>query len=281
MRPMPAARALHVFDCGTFRVPAFLLFGPPASGSLTMPILAFAIELEDRSFVLVDAGIEPARWSRLRALALRGVSVLARGRSEPGRGHAGRLAALGIEASRVRAVVMTHLDYDHTGGLPGLAARPVYVAREEWAYARAPALRDRLLRNHVGDYAALSALREVAFDGAREGGLAAFEVPEAEGAAAMVSLPGHTPGHAGVLVRLAGGRRVLLCGDAAYAVEHVAAARPLGPLVRLFAHDWRAARRTVEDLRRFARAEPGLRVIPSHDPATGALCAAAPRCVEA
>jgi len=38
----------------------------------------------------------------------------------------------------------------------------------------------------------------------------------------MVSLPGHTPGHAGMLV----GRRVLLAGDAGHTVSEFAAEAP-------------------------------------------------------
>jgi glyoxylase-like metal-dependent hydrolase (beta-lactamase superfamily II) len=276
---MAGARALHVFHTGFFHAPRRLFTGE--RGFAAMPVLAFAIELADGSFVLVDAGVDSTRRGRLRALRSKVLRTLSGAVEQPDWSHSRRLASLGIAPERVRALAMTHLDYDHTGGLPHLAPGvPVYVSRAEWRPER-PTPFDRLRRTPA-DFAALRHVREVEFerDGVLPGGVGARALPEAAGAATLVSLAGHSAGHAGVLVALASGRRVLLAGDACYFGEQVTARRPLGALARFFARDVAAALRTLEDLRRWADADPALRVIPSHDPAVGALCAERPLRIE-
>jgi glyoxylase-like metal-dependent hydrolase (beta-lactamase superfamily II) len=268
------ARTVHALNTGYFSIPAKLMIAG-APGSLRMPYLFFAVELEDGGFVVVDGGVGHERSSVGTAL----LAWISRGHTPAEWSFARRLEAIGAQPARVRAALVTHLDNDHTVGLPALAERPVYVHRPEWRAAHAKSLFDRItdrqpLRN-------LDVLRDVReFDCKRAADLAfvegAFDVPEADGAVTAVSLPGHTTGHVGVLVRLEGGGRVLLAGDTCYDVAHIAERRPVGLFPRRVAVDLAAAERSLEALRRWHEAEPELRMVPSHDPATGRLCEAGP-----
>jgi glyoxylase-like metal-dependent hydrolase (beta-lactamase superfamily II) len=269
------ARSIIAFHTGLFAVPRGLILGGDPSVSLgtslglgafqmvMLPVLCFAIEVED-GWVLVDAGlVAPGRLARF----------------EPAWAYSRRLEAIGIGRDRVRAAIVTHLDYDHTGGLRHLAPVTVYMSAAEWRRGVAPPLADTITRRLVpADYLGLQRVREVALPAApREPWIdGIFEVPEARGAAAMVSLPGHTAGHAGVLVRLREGRRVLLCGDACYCAEQLTAGARPGLLARAVAHDRARAERTIAAIRRWRAADPELRVVASHDPSTGSLCVAGP-----
>lgn len=284
---MPAAaRSIIAFHTGTITVRRGLLVG--GEGALaalepcTMPILCFAVELgQGDGWVLVESGLEDASPF---AGGLRGAAgaLLARARFEPAWALSRRLADAGIARERIRAVVLTHLDFDHTGGLRGLADRPVYVSRAEWRHGLAPPLLDRIQRRQrPADFRGLQRVQEVDFvpDRALPFAAGARDLPEAAGAMTLVSLPGHAAGHMGALVRLEGGERTLLCGDACYAAEHVIDRRPFGPMPRLFACDLAAAERTLDALRRWKAAEPDLRVVPTHDPWTGAVCAHGPAAI--
>lgn len=257
---------------------------PVSAGFTAIPVLCFAIELAQGSWILVDAGVDPladggAAGGPAPSPLLRRAAELGFFRFKPSWRHAERIREMGIERRAIRAVVLTHLDYDHTAGLRDLKDVPVRVSAEEWAYAARPGRFERWVgRQRSADLAGLERAEPLPL--ARDRALprvpGAAAVPEGEGAVSLVALPGHTPGHSGVLIRLQGGARLLLCGDSVITVEQVTRGRPLGLFSRSFATDLLQAERTVEELCRWSDVEPSLRIAPSHDPALGALCAGGP-----
>ncbi len=229
-----------------------------------MPILAFALDTT-HGWYLVDAGM-PALPS-LRPFERLGVttrreawSVLA------------WLKRLGCAPDAVRGVFMTHLDFDHTGALPQLKSVPLTVTEMEYREAFQPTRRIRGRGRY--DLAAICAARNVRLvesphvDASagwpQRGGVDLF----GDGTLLLVSLPGHTAGHAGFLVTLETGRRLLLCGDALQTTEQLDGAG-LGLLAHLFAHDIRQMRQTAARLQRLHKEDPDLLIVPSHDPAVG------------
>jgi glyoxylase-like metal-dependent hydrolase (beta-lactamase superfamily II) len=282
---MTPAVAIHALHCGSITLPRSSMVGglpcdlKTALASVRFPLLAFAIELADRSYVLVDTAIDREQSTGLGWWRTALFDLASRMHTLPEWGFCRRMTALGIEPARVRCVLMTHFDYDHTGGLSFASDLPVHVSRAEWGAAQSPSLRDRITRRYApSDYAGLKNVTEVEFvkDPAHPYVEGIAEIACSDGAVAMVSLPGHTIGHAGVLVRLEGGKRTLLCGDVCYLAEHVSEDLPLGYFPRAVAYDFGAVERSLDGLRRWKKAEPALRVVPSHDPATGALCAERP-----
>jgi glyoxylase-like metal-dependent hydrolase (beta-lactamase superfamily II) len=281
---MTTVERVIAFSTGSFWVPRGLMLGgePFLGGAVPVryPFLCFAVALSGGGWVLVDAGLD-AGHAPTGIIRERLFSLIAGSEAPPEARFSARLRSLGIERADVRAAVLTHLDFDHTGGLPEIAGVPVYVDPDEWREARAPALRERLTgRQDLAPFAATLARREPAY--ARRDGVplagGAFDVPEAGGALAVVPLPGHTPGHCGVLVTLEEGgpgrppRRLLLCGDACIHAEHVTDRAPPGALMRGFAMDAPRLLTTLDALRRWRAEEPSLRVVPSHDPTVGARC---------
>ncbi len=272
----PAVRSVHAISCGSLLLPRGLVVGgeglAAAASPLRLPTLSFAIELADGGWIAVDAGLRPER-PRLPLLGARSVVE--------------QLRALGASGERLRAVVLTHLEVTERALRARKPASPASTTRAtcpSWPRAGPCTSRATSGRTRCASRSSTSSsdagrppttrgssAREVLFDEAGEAPL-----PEAAGAAALVALPGHTPGHMGVLGRLASGGRLLLCGDACYAAEQIARAAPLGPFARLAMTDGPRARATLEGLRRRLRDEPGLAIVPSHDPATGAHCSGGP-----
>jgi glyoxylase-like metal-dependent hydrolase (beta-lactamase superfamily II) len=126
-----------------------------------------------------------------------------------------QVEALGWRASDVRHIVLTHLDFDHAGGLDDFPGATVHVMRGERDYAALQKTwldRQRFRPQQWSTqpnwqaYEALSGERWYGFDCVRElQGLPPDIL--------FVPLPGHTFGHAGVAVRR-GGDWLLMAGDA-------------------------------------------------------------------
>jgi N-acyl homoserine lactone hydrolase len=103
------------------------------------------------------------------------------------------LAAAGTRPEDIRLVVNCHLHFDHCGGNPGLAGRPIFTQRAELAAARTTA--DYTLPELVD----APGLRYEELDG------------EAEVLPGVLVLPtpGHTAGHQSVVVRRSDGTVVI------------------------------------------------------------------------
>lgn len=126
-----------------------------------------------------------------------------------------QIERLGFEAGDVRHIVLTHLDFDHAGGLDDFPHARVHLMRRESESALAQQTwldRQRYRpqqwqrRTNWSVYEATGGDSWYGFECVRDvSGLP----PEV----LLVPLPGHTLGHAGVAIRSAG-RWLLLAGDA-------------------------------------------------------------------
>jgi glyoxylase-like metal-dependent hydrolase (beta-lactamase superfamily II) len=144
-----------------------------------------------------------------------------------------QMRADGLDLAAVRWVVLSHLHTDHVGSVGAFAGSRVLVARTEWN--RAQGL-DGRLRGYLPErWPAGLEPWLVDFDGPAVAPFPGSHDVAGDGRLLMVPLPGHTAGHAGLLVE----RRVLLAGDAD---------RPPGGFTALLAHDPGAAELAAQSL---------------------------------
>ncbi len=184
-----------------------------------MPINAFLVEHPQRR-VLVDTGESPDRppghfgcgstgqerfYRTYLRIAVPAEAALPR-----------RLTEYGVDPADVDVVALTHLHSDHTGNLAAFrGARVVVGARENQPYRGATTCR-------------LPAHTEVArWPDGPAAGFARTGALTDDGAVRTIPLPGHTPGHQGLLV-LGPDGPVVIGGDAAFDLEQVRDGPPPG-----------------------------------------------------
>lgn len=248
---------IHHLDCGTMDSPG-------------APMVCHVLVVEtDAGLVLVDTGYglfdcaDPARRLGAFRHVLRPVLRVEQTAVR-------QIEALGYARDDVRHIVTTHFDLDHIGGLADFPEATVHVTSAEIDGAvRAPSRSERR-RFRAAQWAHDPHLVEYAPRGESWRGFDA--VRELDGVApgiALIFLPGHTRGHAGVAVD-AGDRWILHCGDAFYTRGTLDGHTPIPTLLtwseRLVAFDRTRLRANQERLAElWRRAEPDLFIVSAHD----------------
>jgi len=115
-----------------------------------------------------------------------------------------RLATLGLHPEQIRHAAVSHLHYDHSGGVGELPNAAIYIQEDELRFAHYPPVyqRDIYLKWTYDDVANWKALR---------GNYDVFN----DGTVLLFPTPGHTPGHQSMLVRT-DSHALILAGDAIY-----------------------------------------------------------------
>lgn len=187
--------------CGQFHSPGA---GMGMTGErVSVPIPFYVLEHPD-GVALFDCGLPAAMCDRsesyLKALQTQDLDVTL----TPEETLTSHLQRLDIDPDKVRFVVLSHLHFDHAGGLRELPNATVVVQRREWEAGF-----DREASQHYG-------LRKRYFDLGHavelvDGGYDLF----GDGSAVCIPSFGHTPGHQSLRVRGGQGDHILV-GDACY-----------------------------------------------------------------
>ncbi|HZO97134.1 MAG TPA: N-acyl homoserine lactonase family protein [Gaiellaceae bacterium] len=236
---------LHVLDTGLIESSDFALWSPNAAPGerRAMSVRSYLI-VHPRGIVLWDTGIDDA------------IAELADGRRVADsivfrvpRTLRGQLAAVGVAPEDVDYLGLSHLHVDHVGNAALFPAATVLLQRAEHDAGFGPHPERFTLDPEW--YAALDRDRIETVEGDHD----LF----GDGALVLRALPGHTPGHQGLLVRLRESGPILLAGDIAYTARDYAEAA-----VRRGNVDREESRRSIETARRIER-ELGATVWLHHD----------------
>jgi len=258
---------VHHLDCGTLCPLGGKALLRDASSLVCHCLL---VELPN-SLMLVDTGLgtrDIADARRLGAI-FRG---LVRPRLDLEESAIHRVRELGFEPEDVRDIVLTHLDLDHAGGMSDFPWARVHLFADEWQSAQAPQLRERS-RYRAVHWEHGPERCEYVPDGEPFFGLArARELDGLPPEVQLISLPGHSRGHAGVALETNDGL-LMHCGDAYFHHAEVDASseRPrapaaLGMFQNVTAHD-NAMRKATQAQLRAAITQAGgtLRTTCAHD----------------
>lgn len=164
------------------------------------------------------------------------------------------LAPLGVTPDAIRDVIVTHLHYDHAGGLHLFPNATLHLQTAEMVYATGPCMGHETLRSPFSAGHVCEAVRRL------YAGQVQFHDGDAQVADGVTihRIGGHSRGLQAVRVRTAAGWLVL-ASDAAHFYENFQAKKPFPIVVDL--QDMLDGFATLERL----ASAPGL-IIPGHDP---------------
>jgi len=225
-----------------------------------------AIESGD-GLVLVDTGfgLEDARDPRRL-----GLETLMGARPKVETTALRQLESLGFKATDVRQIVTTHLDPDHTGGLPDFPQAEVHVLSTELDAALSPNFKDKLRYRNVHWKHGPRWVRHDTGGDDWFGFESVRILPGSEAEIVLIPLFGHSLGHSGVALKASDGW-LLHCGDAYFNHGEVETPPSCPPGLRFFqnlnAADSRARKANRERLRELAaRHGDEVTFVCSHDP---------------
>jgi N-acyl homoserine lactone hydrolase len=182
------------------------IFDPWASDcaeNVFLPYRFYAVQHE-ADLVLIDCGAHPSLAAD-PAQRLGGQVEFSNVAVAPGDDVVSKLTAAGLDPAAVSHVILTHLHYDHCGGLELLPRSEVHVQRDELSFAEDPPV-----------YQALSYIR------ADWAGVTRWNLHDGrhdlfgDGSVVLVPTPGHSRGHQSVELAFPGEPTLILVGDAAF-----------------------------------------------------------------
>ncbi len=278
----PAIKSVHVFSTGVGEQHKEHRYGSPfprllwaltSQSWIKIPINAFVIEHRD-GLVLFDTGLDPAIKSdpnyinsAIGRFLLRRIFRLHIG---PDERLGNKLEAMGFAAADVRKAVISHLHFDHVGGIADIPQADLLVSKDEWAQLSAPhPEREWILREHIEIPGAQ--WRPIEFAPSNDPLFASFGGSYdvmGDGSMVLLPTPGHTPGSMSMLVRTGDAPPLLLVGDLTYQADLLMKDQVPGTgEAKLLRSSFAKVRTLKEQL-------PDLIILASHDPATAEILAA-------
>ena len=157
-----------------------------------------------------------------------------------------QLAEIGVKPEQIKRVGVSHAHSDHFGQAARFPLATLTIGREDWATIKASSEDAALVRPWIEKKAPVQQI---------DGDTDVF----GDGRVIIVDTPGHTAGHASLLVHLASGP-VLLTGDAVHFRGQLATGRASGNSI-----DKVAGARSIQRMLRIEREVPA-KIVVQHDP---------------
>lgn len=258
---------VHHLHCGSMRPICAPLFGQKG---IKANIVCHCLLIEtDQGLVLVDSGLGTQDYLHPHTRLGHFIPKLSGIQYDLDLTAISQIQQLGFQASDVKHILISHLDFDHAGGISDFPNACVHVHATEFNatlnldYKSKLRYRPEQFQNH----------RYWNFLDAQNGETW-FNFPKVQGTALfqdeilMIPLPGHTVGHCGVAIRQTIGW-LLYCGDAYYshlAIDFKNKFSFLNRTEQLFADNNILRLESLKKIQDLAQAHNDIEIICAHDP---------------
>jgi glyoxylase-like metal-dependent hydrolase (beta-lactamase superfamily II) len=272
---------VHLLQAGSCRHPEAMARQGASWKPAVFPALATLILHPRIGPVLFDTGYDPAFFAATRSFPER-LYRWATPVDLPERGAvADQLDGFGLEPADIRAVIISHFHGDHVAGLHAFPRASIFCARAGLTEVRERGRLSGVRRGLVSgllppDLESRARFFEDFPRTALGAELAPFEAGAdlfGDGSMIAVPLPGHCPGHWGLVARGEDDRRHFLIADAAWSRKAVRDNAPPPRLTTSLLGRTSEYRRTLDDLHALWARNPELRLTPSHCPEAAAEAA--------
>jgi len=233
----------------------------PRSKFYWAPVPIFLIEHPSAGPFLVDTGLDPRLIDNPResvgAIGARFYTI----RMTPEQAAGELVRSAGVDPEAIELVVMTHMHFDHAGGVSQFPNATFAVSEQEWRIANDKGMMQGYYHNYFHpefDW------RTIDYDDDEIVSFDSFGRSVdlfGDGSVRLVFTPGHSMGHVSLILRLADGRECLLCGDAACEIATIH-----DTLIPTIMADEHLFRRSLLELQQYLKPRPNTVVIPGHDP---------------
>jgi len=236
-------------------------FFTPRSKFYWAPVPIFLVEHPGAGPFLVDTGLDP----RLIDNARESVGVLSsriyKIRMTSDQAASELVRSAGVDPEAIKLIVMTHMHFDHAGGVAQFPAAMFAVSEQEWRVANDKGSMQGYYHNYFHPE---FAWRTIDYGGDEVASFESFGRSVdlfGDGSVRLVFTPGHSMGHQSLILRLADGHECLLCGDAACEMATIH-----DTVIPTLMADEHLFRRSLRELQHYLEPRPTTVVIPGHDP---------------
>ena len=259
---------IHHLHCGTMCPVCGPLFG---QNRFTAKVICHCLLLEtDQGLVLVDTGLGVQDY--LHTKTRLGSFIARAGRIENNLelSAIAQIQRLGFQPKDVKHILLSHLDFDHAGGISDFPQATVHVLSSEYNAAcnlksfksKARYKPQQFQQHRYWNF--VEPLQGESWHNLHR--VQGFQLFHDD--ILLIPLAGHTRGHCGIAIRKRGGW-LFFCGDAYYSHLELAGGhslKTLNQLERLFAVDNQQRIANLEKIKHLAQTEPAIELICAHDP---------------
>ncbi|HEY9160407.1 MAG TPA: MBL fold metallo-hydrolase [Desulfomonilia bacterium] len=240
--------------------------------NIQFPILSVLIE-RDNDLVLFDTGIGTRIEAEMRPPIYWGnfffLRCVMRTQFNPRLDAlVNQLPQLGFKPSDVKHVIISHLHWDHAGGMRDFPDAHFYVGRREWDFASnlsgASLFKNAFIKEQFCGAGLDIELIETDSHKPFKNFPASCDLFN-DGSMVLVDLPGHSPGLMGMYLTLPSGRRFFFSADTFYFPEGLEQRIPKSKIMASLVSEGPEAGASIEQVYRLMCSEPGLEIVGSHD----------------
>lgn len=259
---------IHHLNCGSFCPYCAPLFG---QNGLKAQLVCHCLLIEtDKGLVLIDTGLGMQDYLHTQKRLGSIISKFGSIQNNFDLTAIAQIQNLGFKASDVKHILVTHLDFDHAGGISDFPNATIHILSSEFNATQNLSLKNKIrykpeqfkqhrywnfIEPEFGDYwYNLSKVQ-------------GFKIFQDE--ILMIPLLGHTEGHCGIAVKQKN-NWLLFCGDAYYSHRQLDPKIKLSTLEiteRLLATDNFQRIQSLRNIQTLAITQPEIEIMCAHDPA--------------
>ncbi|MEM8724704.1 MAG: MBL fold metallo-hydrolase [Pseudomonadota bacterium] len=263
---------LDILHTGQCRHPQAMTIKGGTWKPVDYPALAFLLQHPSEGPILFDTGYDPAFMLATEPFPERFYRWATPVELEEGRDAASQCRARGIDPADIRHLVLSHFHADHMAGTHAFPNAAIHCAKAGLTDARRSGRLQSTRRGILpallpADFASRAQFFEEKPDVTLPSDLAPFEDGAdilGDGSLLAVDLPGHCPGHWGLLIRDAAHGYHFLVADAAWSLDAIERNMPPPAVSSAMLGKIGATRSTLEKLHLLHKRNPDIRLSPSH-----------------